>query len=76
MRKLCLISGLAIMLLGCGRRESTADWMDRLHSQDSATRLHAVKALGEKRPQQVLATAEAWRPWRAYAVMHLWRSLK
>jgi AraC family transcriptional regulator of adaptative response / DNA-3-methyladenine glycosylase II len=21
------------------------------------------------------ATAEAWRPWRAYAVMHLWRSV-
>src|SRR5262245_41298944 len=40
------------------------------------TDLGVMKALGEKRPQRVLATAEAWRPWRAYAVMHLWRSLK
>jgi AraC family transcriptional regulator of adaptative response / DNA-3-methyladenine glycosylase II len=24
---------------------------------------------------QLEATAEAWRPWRAYAVMHLWRSV-
>jgi 3-methyladenine DNA glycosylase/8-oxoguanine DNA glycosylase len=23
-------------------------------------------------PRQALARAEAWRPWRAYAVMHLW----
>jgi HEAT repeat protein len=64
MRKLWLISGLAIMLLGCGRRESTADWMDKLHSQDSATRLHAVKALGEKRTEAntvVPALAEALR---------------
>jgi len=40
------------------------------------TDLGVMKALGEKRPQRVLAAAEAWRPWRAYAVMHLWRSLK
>src|SRR5690348_11877016 len=39
------------------------------------TDLGVMKALGEKRPQEVLAAAEAWRPWRAYAVMHLWRSL-
>jgi AraC family transcriptional regulator of adaptative response / DNA-3-methyladenine glycosylase II len=40
------------------------------------TDLGVMKALGEKRPQRVLAAAEAWRPWRAYAVMHLWKSLK
>jgi len=39
------------------------------------TDLGVMKALKEKRPHQVLAAAEAWRPWRAYAVMHLWRSL-
>jgi len=31
------------------------------------------KALGESRPARVLHASEAWRPWRAYAVMHLWR---
>jgi AraC family transcriptional regulator of adaptative response / DNA-3-methyladenine glycosylase II len=40
------------------------------------TDLGVMKALGETRPRHVLAAAEAWRPWRAYAVMHLWRSLK
>lgn len=35
-----------------------------------------MKALGTKDARRVLAAAEAWRPWRAYAVMHLWNSLK
>lgn len=35
-----------------------------------------MKALREKNPARVLAAAEAWRPWRAYAVMHLWQSVK
>ena len=35
-----------------------------------------MKALNEKSPARVLAAAEKWRPWRAYAVMHLWASLK
>ncbi len=34
-----------------------------------------MKALDEKNPKRVLALGEAWRPYRAYAVMHLWRSL-
>lgn len=40
------------------------------------TDLGLAKALNEPRPQRVLEQAEAWRPWRAYAVMHLWRSLE
>jgi AraC family transcriptional regulator of adaptative response / DNA-3-methyladenine glycosylase II len=35
-----------------------------------------MKALSETNPRRVLAAAEAWRPWRAYAVMHLWTRLK
>lgn len=35
-----------------------------------------MKALGTKDARRVLAAAAAWRPWRAYAVMHLWNSLK
>jgi AraC family transcriptional regulator, regulatory protein of adaptative response / DNA-3-methyladenine glycosylase II len=34
-----------------------------------------MKALGETSARRVLAAGEAWRPWRAYAVMHLWQSL-
>jgi AraC family transcriptional regulator of adaptative response / DNA-3-methyladenine glycosylase II len=40
------------------------------------TDLGVMKALGTKDPRRVLEAAEAWRPWRAYAVMHLWSSLK
>jgi AraC family transcriptional regulator of adaptative response / DNA-3-methyladenine glycosylase II len=25
-------------------------------------------------PAELLARAEAWRPWRAYAALHLWSS--
>ncbi|SRR5579885_13303 len=34
-----------------------------------------MKALGETSPRRVLEAGEAWRPWRSYAVMHLWHSL-
>lgn len=40
------------------------------------TDLGIMKALGETNPRRVLAIGESWRPWRAYAVMHLWQSLK
>jgi AraC family transcriptional regulator of adaptative response / DNA-3-methyladenine glycosylase II len=40
------------------------------------TDLGVMKALNERNPKKVLILAEAWRPWRAYAVMHLWRSLQ
>jgi AraC family transcriptional regulator of adaptative response / DNA-3-methyladenine glycosylase II len=35
-----------------------------------------LKALDEKNPKRALAHAEQWRPWRAYAVIHLWSSLE
>ena len=38
------------------------------------TDLGVMKALGETDTRRVLAAGEAWRPWRAYAVMHLWQS--
>jgi len=39
------------------------------------TDLGVMKALGETDARRVLAAGDAWRPWRAYAVMHLWQSL-
>jgi AraC family transcriptional regulator of adaptative response / DNA-3-methyladenine glycosylase II len=40
------------------------------------TDLGIMKALGTRDSKHVLAEAEKWRPWRAYAVMHLWKSLE
>ncbi len=39
------------------------------------TDLVVKKALGQTDARKVLEAGEAWRPWRAYAVMHLWQSL-
>jgi AraC family transcriptional regulator of adaptative response / DNA-3-methyladenine glycosylase II len=40
------------------------------------TDLGIQKALGETRPQKILELAEPWRPWRAYAALHLWTRLE
>lgn len=37
--------------------------------------LALMKALDCRRPAEALARAEDWRPWRAYAALHLWHSL-
>jgi AraC family transcriptional regulator of adaptative response / DNA-3-methyladenine glycosylase II len=47
-------------------------WPDAFPHTDLGIR----KALGESDPKRVLQIAEAWRPWRAYAAMHLWKSLE
>lgn len=47
-------------------------WPDAFLESDLVVR----KALGVEQPARALAQAEAWRPWRAYAVIHLWRSEK
>jgi AraC family transcriptional regulator of adaptative response / DNA-3-methyladenine glycosylase II len=39
------------------------------------TDLGIYKALQENNPKKVLALTEKWRPWRAYAALHLWTSL-
>ena len=45
-------------------------WPDAFPASD----LVVLKALGETRPARALIRSEAWRPWRAYAVLHLWRN--
>jgi AraC family transcriptional regulator of adaptative response / DNA-3-methyladenine glycosylase II len=37
--------------------------------------LGLMNALGFSRAKDMLAAAEPWRPWRAYAAQHLWASL-
>jgi len=44
-------------------------WPDAFLASD----LVVLKVLSETRPARALARSEAWRPWRAYAVLHLWR---
>jgi AraC family transcriptional regulator, regulatory protein of adaptative response / DNA-3-methyladenine glycosylase II len=46
-------------------------WPDAFPHHDIGLR----KAAGEPSARRLLHLAEAWRPWRAYAAMHLWHSL-
>jgi AraC family transcriptional regulator of adaptative response / DNA-3-methyladenine glycosylase II len=46
-------------------------WPDAFLASD----LVVLKAMNETKPARALARSEAWRPWRAYAVMHLWKGV-
>ncbi|MGE0798788.1 MAG: AlkA N-terminal domain-containing protein [Lautropia sp.] len=46
-------------------------WTDAFPPRDVAV----LKALGVTSPGAAAALAERWRPWRAYAVLHLWRQV-
>ena len=46
-------------------------WPDAFPHTDLGLR----KALREKNPAAILKVGEVWRPWRAYAAMHLWTAL-
>ena len=52
-------------------------WPDAWPASDIAV-LNALRPLtgGERDLARASALAEAWRPWRAYAVMRLWQSLE
>jgi AraC family transcriptional regulator of adaptative response / DNA-3-methyladenine glycosylase II len=45
-------------------------WPDAFPANDLVLR----RAAGGLTPASLLRQAEAWRPWRAYAAMHLWRT--
>lgn len=38
--------------------------------------LALLRAAGSKTPRELEFRAERWRPWRAYAAMHLWQGVK
>jgi AraC family transcriptional regulator of adaptative response / DNA-3-methyladenine glycosylase II len=46
-------------------------WPDAFPASD----IGVLRALGASSPAAAAAQAEAWRPWRSYAVMQLWRTL-
>ncbi len=53
-------------------------WPDAFPHMDHGVKLALKQALGLDEyppPKQILELAEAWKPWRSYATMCLWRSL-
>jgi AraC family transcriptional regulator of adaptative response / DNA-3-methyladenine glycosylase II len=67
-----------IKLPGIGRWTAESIAMRALRWPDAfpAGDLGLVKASGLKSAKLLEKAAERWRPWRAYAAMHLWESLK
>jgi AraC family transcriptional regulator of adaptative response / DNA-3-methyladenine glycosylase II len=47
-------------------------WPDAFPASDAGV----LKALGTRDAGKARARAEAWRPWRSYAVMNLWQTLE
>jgi AraC family transcriptional regulator of adaptative response / DNA-3-methyladenine glycosylase II len=47
-------------------------WPDAFPHPDVAV----LKAMGGKNARRALEIARGWRPWRSYAVLHLWKSLQ
>ncbi|MBS4168651.1 AlkA N-terminal domain-containing protein [Parachlamydia sp. AcF125] len=45
-------------------------WPDAFPKEDLALR----KSLGKITPNQAEVLSQAWRPWRSYAVLHLWQT--
>jgi AraC family transcriptional regulator of adaptative response / DNA-3-methyladenine glycosylase II len=45
-------------------------WPDAFQKEDIAVR----NSLGRVSPKEAEEISQAWRPWRSYAVMHLWKS--
>lgn len=70
MARLCELRGIG---------EWTAHWLAmRIMGYTDAfphSDLGIKKALNETNLKHILATAEAWRPYRAYATIHLWKTL-
>jgi AraC family transcriptional regulator of adaptative response / DNA-3-methyladenine glycosylase II len=47
-------------------------WPDAFPHPDVAV----LKAMAPIKPAEALEASETWKPWRAYAVLHLWKSLE
>jgi AraC family transcriptional regulator of adaptative response / DNA-3-methyladenine glycosylase II len=47
-------------------------WPDAWPASD----IGLMNALGSRDPKHITGLAEAWRPWRAYAVMRLWHAVE
>lgn len=67
-------SARLLAIAGVGPWTASYIAMRALHFPDAfpETDLGIRHALGLKRPLDVMQASQPWRPWRAYAAMHLW----
>ncbi len=64
----------ALLEIGIGERLATTIVMHALHWPDAfpASDGLLLRAAGASSPGELRSRAEKWRPWRAYAALHLW----
>jgi AraC family transcriptional regulator of adaptative response / DNA-3-methyladenine glycosylase II len=53
----------------------TLGWPDAFPPGDVAALKAMQRLFSTASPREAEARAEAWRPWRAYALLRLWNSL-
>lgn len=72
------VRGALLALPGIGPWTTEYIAMRALADPDAfpASDLALMKIMGADKPAQLLKEAEAWRPWRAYAAIHVWHSLQ
>ncbi len=70
MKKLMAIPGI-----GPGRRSTFAMRGHGMACAFPHTDYGVKRPLRPTRPAEILALAEAWQPWRAYATVNLWNLL-
>ena len=57
--KKIIVSFLVVLSAGCGRGKTTADLLEQMRSKESAQRLHAIEALGDRGKEAAVAPALA-----------------
>lgn len=71
MKRLMKLSGMGVWTAQYMAMR-TLGWTDAFSSAD-----HGIgKALAPRTQKEIFALAESWRPWRGYAAVNLWNSLK
>jgi 3-methyladenine DNA glycosylase/8-oxoguanine DNA glycosylase len=77
MRQLSQVPGVGTWTANCIAVRALA-WPDAFPHSDFGIKLALKRGLGLDEypaPGRILELAEAWRPWRSYAALNLWRSL-
>jgi len=72
--RLCAIPGIGPLTANCIAMRACGE-TDAFPADDLGLRRALSNGSGLLSAAQLTAEAEAWRPWRAYAAMHLWTGL-
>jgi AraC family transcriptional regulator of adaptative response / DNA-3-methyladenine glycosylase II len=72
---LCALPGIGVWTAQYITMRATG-WSDAFLPGDVAVIKAMRQRLGPLPPREIAQRAQAWQPWRSYAVLHLWKSLE